>query len=143
MTNNKKQEAIQHIENSMQEKGLCELYLIDSLCLREPFRGNPYPIDEICFNAEGEACACCHWDQRRDGHYLKYFTEEEVLLIEQVYNKSLEQLKKYRVQIVSFIDVNATDEINARRTASDILSLAGRLKREHLVFNLGDEVLER
>ena len=105
-----KYEAILRIENSLKEKGLQELYLLNTLYLTEPFRDNPYSVDEICIGNEGKACAWCHWDQRSDGHYLRNFSEREVLLIEQACNEALACLKKYRVQIVSYVEVDATDE---------------------------------
>ena len=50
MSERDKHEAILRIENSLKEKGLQELYLLNTLYLTEPFRDNPYSVDEICID---------------------------------------------------------------------------------------------
>lgn len=138
MDTKEKYALIRHIKEMMIEKGVQRLFLDKTLSLREPDRNNPYSVSEICIH-DGKVVAWCHWDKRNDGQYLEYFQGYEVQEVERMVEQTLGMIKRFRVPATTYIEVIASSEANAIKTAKTIANLQGALDKNELILRVDDK----
>lgn len=130
---------IHHIKEMMLEKGVKRLFLDKTLSLKEPDRNNPYSVSEICIDNDGTVVAWCHWDQRNCGLNLEYFQGYEVQEVERMVEQTLGMIKRFRVPATTYIEVVASSEANAIKTAKTIANLQGALDINELILRVDDK----
>lgn len=130
---------IRHIKEMMIEKGVQRLFLEKTLSLREPDRNNPFSVSEICIGIDGKVVAWCHWDQRNCGLKLESFQGYEVQEVERMVEQTLGIIKRFRVPATTYIEVIASSEANAIKTAKTIANLQGALDKNELILRVDDK----
>lgn len=113
---NTKSEMIEHIKKMLDEKGLDFLMLDQCIRTKWPSDDRQYVIREIEFNREQNRLnAYQRWDQEQTFFCVDQFDNYDVSLIEKEVVRSLDMLKEYRVRLITYADIIATNPNSVKK----------------------------
>ena len=136
-----KDECLERIRTIMNEKGIKHIYLENYVhCSKWPGRDNPYQILEL-FLRDGDRIEVWQGPGFKDHEYsVVYLDEFEMPIISQVENElknTISNLKKYRVQIISYVDVAAPTPERAEQLVS-----CSRFNKQEILLRFETEELK-
>ena len=114
-------ECLERIRSLMNERGIQHIFLDNYIhCPKWPGRDNPYQILEILLRNDDriEVWQGPGYNQQNTSVYLDEFDIQYISLVEKEIINTFSKLKKYRVQIISYVDVLASSPIRAEELAS-------------------------
>ena len=138
-----KDECLERIRSMMNEKGIKHIFLENYVyCPKWPGRDNPYQIVEL-FLRNGDRIEVWQGPGFKYHEYsVVYLDEFDIQIISQVENElenTISRLKKYRVQIISYVDVIAPTP----ERAEQLVSCSRFNKKENMLwFELGNKIEE-
>ena len=111
-----KPEKIAHIKQMLNEKKLDYILLDQVIHTKWPSDDRPFMIREIEFDRENDRLyAYQRWDQEQTIFRVDEFSEYDVSLVDQEVERSIGKLKKYRVKLITYADLIATNPTNASK----------------------------
>ena len=116
-----KEESLERIRSLMNQKGDKQLFLENYVhCPKWPGRDNPYQIVELVLR-DDDRIEVWQGPGFKYQQIIVYLDEFDASAISQVENElinTISKLKKYRVQVVSYVDVDAPTPESAERLVS-------------------------
>lgn len=116
-----KKESLERIRSLLNEKDIKHIFLENSVhCPKWPGRDNPYQIAELLLRDDDriEVWQGPGYKFQQIVVYLDEFDAFEISLVENELLNTISKLKKYRVQVVGYVDVDAPTPESAERLVS-------------------------
>ena len=116
-----KDECLERIRSLMHEKGIKHIFLEKYVhCPKWPGRDNPYQIVELFLRDDSriEVWQGPGYKDQKTNVYLEEFDASSISQVENELINTISKLKKYRVQIIRYVDVDAPSPERAEQLVS-------------------------
>lgn len=139
---NDKKEIVERVLSLLKENNLTQIFLDNSVSTSWPGQNEkPYHIIELNLNDEDriEAWQGPGFKFQTLVNYLDDFDLWTISRVEKELHDTISHLKKYRVQVISYVDVKASSP----EKAADLVSSPRYKTKEHLLwFDVGNKTKE-